>query len=73
LSAHEQPDKLKLTLYFRGLMDKIGENKKRWQAKGNALQTFVRLSTEHDAFVGVSLAEMERRFGMLRESILDWI
>jgi hypothetical protein len=40
--------------------------------KGMRLQTFMRLTAEHDAFVGVSLAVMERRFGVLRESILEW-
>ncbi len=47
-------------------------NGKGGKPKGMRWRTFDRLVTEHDAFVRVSLAVMERRFGMLRESILEW-
>ncbi len=41
--------------------------------KGMHWNTFERLTTQHDAFVSMSLAGMAQRFNLLGESIEDWI
>ena len=44
-------------------------NPKGWKPKGMRWQTFARLSAEHDAFVGVSLAGMAERLGLMDRSL----
>jgi len=44
-------------------------NPKGWKPKGMHWQTFARLTAEHDAFVGASLAKMAERLGRIDRSL----
>jgi hypothetical protein len=46
-------------------------NERGTKPKGMHWRTFWRLTAEHDAFVGESLAGIARRFGLLRDLIPD--
>lgn len=60
------------------IRDKLGWkpgilNSKGWKSKGMHWDTFERLTTQHDAFVQITLAGMVIRLNLLGESLDDWI
>lgn len=44
-----------------------------WKPKGMHWKTFQRLNAQHDVFVQSSLAGMAARFGLIGESLDDWV